>query len=79
MTKMEEHNLTTRVSDNTQTVWMECSCGFETAFYTIVGNGVDAMKAAKDEGEQHANPQPLSEEFQIEADEFPPKKLKRKG
>ena len=51
-----EHELMTRVSDNTQTLWLECTCGFETAFYTISGDGKDAMEAAREEGNLHLNP-----------------------
>jgi len=51
-----EHELMTRVSDNTTAIWLECTCGFETAFYTINGDGKDAMEAAREEGNRHLNP-----------------------
>jgi hypothetical protein len=66
-----KHELSTRISDSTTTVWVECSCGFETSFYTIVGDGVEAMQSARDEAERHVESPPPSEELVTEADESP--------
>lgn len=51
-----KHELATRISDNVKTVWLECTCGFETSFYTIEGDGKDAMEAARQEGARHLTP-----------------------
>ena len=53
---MAEHDLTVHVSDNTTTVWITCQCGFETAFYTIEGDGKQAMESARADAERHLSP-----------------------
>jgi hypothetical protein len=53
------HDIQTHVSDNVTTIWATCSCGFETAAYTIEGDGAKAVRAATDEAQKHLwNPEP---------------------
>jgi hypothetical protein len=66
------HELKTHISDNTTSLWITCSCGFETSFYTIIADGVAAMEAANEEAQQHVNPRPLSIDRALEDIEFPP-------
>ena len=53
---MMEHELEMKVSDNTSTLWVVCKCGFESALYTIEGDGQAAIDSANEEGERHMNP-----------------------
>ena len=53
---MMEHEIELKVSDNTSTLWAVCKCGFESAFYTIEGDGQVAIDAANKEGERHMSP-----------------------
>jgi hypothetical protein len=60
------HDLTTKVSDNTSSLWVECSCGYESAFYTIEGDGREALKAAMDEAQIHLAPPRTLEDNEME-------------
>lgn len=53
-----EHNPEFRVSDNTTTLWAVCPCGWESAFFTIEGDGKKAMEGAKKEIDDHLAPRP---------------------
>jgi hypothetical protein len=66
------HDLKTHISDSRSTLWIACSCGFETSFYTIYDDGVAAMEAANQEAQGHVNPRPLSVDRALEDIEFPP-------
>jgi hypothetical protein len=65
MTEMK-HDLTMKVTDNTSALWVVCSCGYESAFYTIEGDGRDAKKAALDEAQIHLAPPRNPEDDEIE-------------
>lgn len=63
------HDIHTHVSDNVTTIWATCSCGFETAAYTIEGDGSKAVRAASEEAQKHLEqPEPQK----LSADEEPP-------
>ena len=52
-----EHTLQMNVSDNSTSCWVTCSCGYESAFYTLgEGDGKEAMEAALAEARKHSEP-----------------------
>lgn len=69
-----EHEMKANVSDSSTSVWVTCSCGYESPFFTIEGDGKEAMGALWEEAEKHLKP-PTPDEAHANpyGDEEPPR------